>query len=407
MSTPHDPVPEVPGLEEVIRALTAEGDATELIGRQSALTMFRATRDAAADFPPAGRETAPAQPWAARPALAPAAGHRELRRRGQPRPGPGRPAPRRRLSVLAATATAAAVACVGMTAAAYAQILPASVQNIAHSVLAPIGVPSASPGPTAIPVTSTPSSPSSPNATSPSPTRLPSAATSCPCRTAGPGAQMTLRLRAARAQVTFDGKDTFTGHVGEKGEPDTGVAVKLLEQLSTSPGTWDVVATGLTNATGDATFLVPQIPADAAFMLAGSGDIASLTSAEVAVTVTPRLEVRRPARHVLVVIGHGPVAGESVSLEQLQDGTWTTVATQPLDGLESATFTVASAGTYRFLLPAAATHDAAVSRQVVIGTTAAAVSSATPPATPQPTATATTTASATTAPKAKATHRVL
>ena len=198
MSTPYDPtrpeparrdpIPEVPGLEDVIRALTAEGDATELTGRQAALTMFRAARDQPAGSHYADQSAATTQVWSpqqafGQPAPAPdPGGHRPgQHREAQRRHARGPAARHRRFPALAATAAAIVMACAGVTAAAYAQILPTPIQDIAHRVLAPIGVPSASPVPVAIPTTS---SPSSPNAPSPSPTALPVSATSSPGATA-------------------------------------------------------------------------------------------------------------------------------------------------------------------------------------------------------------------------------
>jgi len=358
VSGPHDPVPEVPGVEEVIRALTAEGDATELTGRQSAVAMFRAARDGASGFRSPDLDTAP------------------IPRPAQPRRGRGR---RRRLTTLGAAAAAVVMACAGMTAAAYAQILPASLQNIAHRVLSPIGVPSAPPAATGllpVPGSVTPNVPSGRPTVLPSPLASPRA--SCPCPTAGPNADVTAQLRADRLRVEADGKVVLTGQVAVKGSPDAGADVKLLEQLSASPGAWDVIATGLTSRAGDVTFAVPHVPVNTRFLLAGTGDLASLMSNQVAVTVTPRLVVRHPTRRGLVVTAGPAMTGDPVTLQELQGGAWVTVATQPLGGDLSATFTVSPPGAYRFLLPATTTHAAGVSRPVMV---------AAPPATPRPTTT--------------------
>jgi hypothetical protein len=382
-----DPIPEIGGLDDVIRALTAEGDAAELTGRHSALAMFRAARDTSGGFSSPGVQTAPAEPWMGQPAPGQPvpARDRGQRSRGRRRAGRLAPegAPRRPLIAVLGAALALVLACTGMTAAAYAQVLPDPLQDIAHSVLAPIGVPGPSHSARAGSVAPSPLSPSSsPNVPSPSPTHLPTAATSCPCPSASASAQVTLVLRVARASVLFDGRDTFTGHVGEGGRPGSDLRVKLLEQLSTDPGTWDVIETSPTNASGYVRFVVLHVPADSTFALAGSGPLASLLSDQVPVTVTPRLVVRHPARRVLVVTVHPAVAGDPVTLEQLHDGTWVTVATEQLSSLLSATFTVTSAGGYRFLLPATSAHQAGVSRVVAVADKADAV--VTPSATPQP-----------------------
>jgi hypothetical protein len=94
-----------PGLEHLIRALTAGGDPRELADRDAAAAMFRAS-------------------------IRPASGRL---RRWRPRL-PLHP-------VRAAVAAGVTAAVAGTTAAAYAAVLPAPVQHIAHSVFAPLGVP--------------------------------------------------------------------------------------------------------------------------------------------------------------------------------------------------------------------------------------------------------------------------
>ena len=95
-----------PGLDHLIRALTADGFPHELAGRDAALAAFRAAS-------------------------------REKHRRPRFAPPRGLRMPTR-LSTVAAALVAGIT---GVTAAAYAQALPAPVQHIAYSVLAPFGVP--------------------------------------------------------------------------------------------------------------------------------------------------------------------------------------------------------------------------------------------------------------------------
>ena len=101
----NEPGSREPGLDHLIKALTADGYPDELAGRDAALAAFRA---------------AYGQP------------------RRQPRFSPWLSGSRR-LSTVAAAALVAGIA--GVTAAAYAQALPAPVQHIAYSVLSPLGVP--------------------------------------------------------------------------------------------------------------------------------------------------------------------------------------------------------------------------------------------------------------------------
>ena len=111
-----------PGLEHLIGALTASGHPDELAGRDAA----RAAFCAASQQPTAARSgwAWPASTWSA------------WRRR------PIRLALPARLAV--AFAVVAAVVG-GFTAAATAQVLPAPVQRIAYTVLAPLGVPVSQP----------------------------------------------------------------------------------------------------------------------------------------------------------------------------------------------------------------------------------------------------------------------
>ena len=114
-----------PGLEHLIGALTASGHPHELAGRDAARAAF--ARPASSRRRPgraSPRRTAPRRPVSA------------SRRR------PIRIALPARLAV----AIAAVVAVLGgFTAAAAAQALPAPVQRIAYSVLAPLGVPVSQP----------------------------------------------------------------------------------------------------------------------------------------------------------------------------------------------------------------------------------------------------------------------
>jgi hypothetical protein len=117
------------GIDRLITALTAEAQSRELSGRDAALAAFRE---------------------ASRPPLRAAAGPAGRRRHSAP---PGRPAglvglARVLLPARLAVAAASVVAVLaGFTAAAAAQALPAPVEHLAYTVLAPLGVPVHQPKP--------------------------------------------------------------------------------------------------------------------------------------------------------------------------------------------------------------------------------------------------------------------
>jgi hypothetical protein len=338
-------------MEQLFRALTADGDATELVGRQAALTMFRAAR------------TPASSPEAAAPARdVPDAGAIAGQRLGHRGPRPER---QRRARVLATIAVALLVACAGLTAAAYVAALPRPMQHLAHAVLGPIGVPSAEPAAPAPtvghPPTAAPSSSINPNGPGNSHTFTPTPSTS----SGPPGAgSITVSLRAGRAEVPFGNGDLFAGGVTAAAHADAGVRVRLLERLAAGDGAWRLVATGMTGADGTVTLTVARVTANATFRLAGTGPLAAASSPSVAVWVIPRLVVGVPAAGVLSATAWPAAAGDAVILQERLNGTWHFVATHYLDSLHKAAFLVSSGATYRVVLPATMAHQAATSAPV-------------------------------------------
>jgi hypothetical protein len=119
-----------PGLEHLIGALTASGHPHELAGRDAARAAFVA----------ASQQPTPA--GSGESASTRSASNRSASSQSAWRRGPVRIALPARLAV----AVAAVVAVLGgFTAAAAAQVLPAPVQRIAYSVLAPLGMPVSQP----------------------------------------------------------------------------------------------------------------------------------------------------------------------------------------------------------------------------------------------------------------------
>ena len=272
------------------------------------------------------------------------------------RQAPAHQKPRRhRPRIVMVAGPALLAVCAGLTAAAYAQVLPAPVQDIAHwvlaphSVLAPLGVPGASP---AAPARTSPGHGSSPGATIGGSRPSPSVSTAQPVTTAG----VSLRLAAGKTRVAADGRDAFTGHADRNGHPVHGARVRLLEQLSTDIGEWRSATAGVTGEGGTVTLTVPRIPASATFRLAGTGGLANVVSPAVTITVTPRVLVQQPGTGIVTVTASPAAANDTVVLLRLDNRTWVTAATSHLSAAHETWFTVRPGAAYRILLPATRMH---------------------------------------------------
>jgi hypothetical protein len=320
---PGEPGRREPGLEHLIRALTADGDPRELADRDAAAAMFRAVKPA------------PGRP-----------------RRWQPR-FPFH-------SVRAATAAGVIVAVVGTAAAGYAAVLPAPVQHIAHSVLAPLGVPDgrhpAAPG--GPPRGTVPDGPSatvtgSPTASRPgrpvvSPRRVP--------------ADSSLTLTAVNPQVTAGGPVPLKGRITDHGAVEPGIRVRLLKRAVGQPG-WRPAGTGVSGPGGYVTLTVPYLARNAAFRLA-AGDA---SSPPVTVTVVPLVVLRAMPGSLRASARFGD-PGDAVVLQELSGGAWISVASQRLGAMHRAIFTVPAGSPagqeFRVVLKATGEHAAAVSDEV-------------------------------------------
>jgi hypothetical protein len=323
-----------PGLDQLIRALTADGHPRELAGRETALAAFRAAS-------------------------------RQPRRRVRPSI---RPTGTARLGAVAGAVVATLAA---LTAAAYAQALPAPVQRIAYSVFASLGVPN-----------SQPAAPAHPHASSRSrhvqastrrhrgPTR--SARTSCPCRARASHPAIKgsiLTLTAARAQFPANGWDSFTGKLTYQGRAEQGVRLVLLEQTAGTSG-WKHAGSGVTGPRGGIRVAVPHLTRNASFELASPNG--AVVSPRISVTVIPHVSFWRgsaqPGINRLVAGSRFGDAGDVVVLEELSAGAWQTVASRPLDTAHQTSFDLPAARSaghyYRALLLATGTHGASVSQQV-------------------------------------------
>jgi hypothetical protein len=324
---PGEPGRREPGLEHLIRALTADGDPRELADRDAAAAMFRASV-----------KPAPGRP-----------------RRWQPR-SPFH-------SVRAAVAAGVIVAVVGTTAAAYAAVLPAPVQYIAHSVLAPLGVPDGRPraAPGGAPRRTVPDGPSTTVTGSPTASR--SGRPVVPPRQVP--ADSSLTLTAASAQVTAGGPVLLKGRITYHGAAEPGIRVRLLKRAAGQPG-WRPAGTGVSGSGGYVPLTVPCLAGNAAFRLAAD-DASSLP---VTLTVIPRVVLRAMpgSPGSLRASAQFGDPGDTMVLQKLLGGTWINVASQRLGAMHWATFTVPAnspAGLkFRVVLEATGEHAAAVSDEV-------------------------------------------
>jgi hypothetical protein len=321
-----------PGLDQLIRALTADGYPQELAGRETALTAFRTA---------------------------------------QSRPQPRR---RARLNVrptgsarLGAVAGAVALTLAGLTAAAYAQVLPAPVQRIAYSVFAPFGVPDSR---SAAPAQPHASAGSAHRRSTPRHHSAPLRSAKGTARSTHPAIKgSTLTLAAARTQFPANGWDSFAGRLTYDGRPEQGVRLVLLEQTAGS-SSWQHEGSGVTGPRGRVRVGVPHLTQNASFELASPNG--AVVSPLISVTVIPHVSLWRgsaqPGINRLVAGSHFGDVGDAVVLEELVDGAWQTVASQPLDAAHQASFDLPEAKSaghyYRALLPATSTHGASVSQPV-------------------------------------------
>ncbi len=336
MSTgfPYEPGSREPGLEHLVKALTADGHPHELKGRDAAVAAFRAAR-------------------------------RPPRRAGlSARLGlPAR---------LGAVAAALVAAFAGVTAAAYAQALPAPVQHIAYSVLAPFGVHDSKPSPPASRPTPTPAPSSAPPRAVHHGTPSPSAAaSSCPCaaqasRPAASGSILT--IAASRAQLPANGFDLFSGKLTDLGRPKAGVRLRLLERAAGAAG-WQQAGSGVTGGHGRIRIGVAHLTQNATFRLSGPDGVAS---PPITVTVIPRVLLSRGSAprgtDRLVTTARFGDAGDVVVLQELSGGAWDAVARGTLNAAHRASFDLPAATAaghyYRVLLEATSSHGASVSAPV-------------------------------------------
>jgi hypothetical protein len=312
-----------PELDPLVKALTADGTADELAGEQAAVAMFSAQR-------------------ATRP-----------RHWFVPSVGMG---------------AAAAVVVAALAGGAYAAVLPASIQHIAHRVLARIGVPDTRP-------LGSPSAPSPLTERSSAVTRsagpVASSAAARPSALPGPVRPgPPVLLGALRTQITAGSAATLDGRLAPGGIPRAGVLLELFELTGSR---WQLAGTSRTGLDGTVTFTVRHVTRNTRFRLAepGSARRPQVLSAPVLVTVLPRLTVTvsgssLPGAATVTVSARSAQPGNVVVLQILAGGAWRDITEQQLGGTRQARFTVAvdEGQYYRVVLLATNAHAGAISPQV-------------------------------------------
>jgi hypothetical protein len=225
--------PGKPDLDRLVTALTADGRPDELTGREAAAAAFRAGGKGEAAAGPAGRR------------------HTSVRRPAGPL--------RQRLAAVGAVVVVAA----GVAAAAYAQALPGPAQELAHTVLAPLGVPANQPGQPGHPAAVT-------IATSGGKSGRANPAGKAKTPSPRPGGGYLITVAASRARVAAGETVAFTGRITDYGRPAAGVRVRLFERRAGS-AQFALVATGITGPLGGFRLSSPPLAKPAIFRVVGPG----------------------------------------------------------------------------------------------------------------------------------------
>jgi len=220
------------GIDQLITALTADGRPDELAGRDSALAAFRNAAQRAAAEPTVRRRISPFR-----------------------RPLTGQFPTR-----LTAIAAAAAVFAALIVAAAYTRALPGPVQDAAHSVFAPLGVPGGQQGSSG----TTPGQGPAAITDATQPGDCPSCAAVFKTPSPRSGNHYVVTLNGARVRVAGGVVAVLTGRLGKDGNPAAGVRIALVARTAASPQ-WRIVATGVTGPLGRFRFVTPPLTSSAVF----------------------------------------------------------------------------------------------------------------------------------------------
>lgn len=356
--------PAEPGLDQLFRVLTSAAAPGELDSEGDALAMFRANFSSSRSSASAADTAVIVAGEPAQPGLP--AGQRSSR-------GPFR-WPARWAVAAAATVTL----CGGMTAAAYAAVLPAPVQHLAHQVFGAVGVPDSQRQPSS-PAPSGPGThgaPAGPGANAPgSGTPAPSAAATAPGASASPAppaAPGQLLVSVSASEITAGSSVTIDGQLLSSGRGTPGVTVRLLEW----PGgraVWHVAGTAQTNSTGNVAVTVPALTQNAVFRLAiASGAHSTDVLVRVSPPVSAVLEPGSSGRvDVLAVSTQDAHSGNVVVLEvQTAGGNWIYLRKNRLNPAGSTSFLLNGKRLedeqVRVVLLGTPRHAASVSNQVTV-----------------------------------------
>lgn len=240
MNTPCQPGSPESGIDQLISALTADGDLDELASRGAALAAFRAARErAATEQTLRQRRVVPFR--------------RPLADRLPSRPADWFP------TRLAAITAAAVVVIAAIAAAAYTQALPGPVQDAAHTVFAPLGVPGGHQAPSG---TAQNQAAAITDATKPG--DCPSCAAVFKTPSPQSGNHYVVKLSGTRVRETGGVVVVLTGRVAKNGSPAAGVRVAVVARTAAYPQ-WRIVATGVTGPRGGFRFATPPLTANAVF----------------------------------------------------------------------------------------------------------------------------------------------
>ena len=213
------------GLDRLISALTAPGQHDEMARREEARAAFRSAWQ-----PSESEPTIPLRRHVPRRDRLP--GSLRLR--------------------LATCAAAAVIVIAGTATAAYTRVLPGPAQDVAHSVLAPLGVPGrAQPGQLSAGLNPSTSAPASSGTTSET-------------STAGHGGAYRLTLSASADRAAAGAVVVFTGRVTEGGNAAANTRVRLVERLA-GTARWKVVTAGVTGPRGRFRLVSPPLTRTAVF----------------------------------------------------------------------------------------------------------------------------------------------
>jgi hypothetical protein len=223
--------PRKPDLDQLFTALTADGQADELAGRAAALAAFRvAGQDRAAKkSAPSHRSRSFRQPVTWLPTRLVAAG--------------------------------AALLVAAGAAAAYAEALPGPVQQLAHTVFAPLGVPGGHQHPGQLPAGTTPGT---------GPTGITIANSGGASKTPSPQPTHIYRIAVSvsRTRVPAGGGVVFSGRATDRGRAAAGLRVRLFERVA-GTATEELVATGVTGPRGGFRLVSAPLTATAVFRVLG------------------------------------------------------------------------------------------------------------------------------------------